>query len=145
EFDGTVGLGAFFDFGLFIDFEKPDLHVANLGQGGTGLPDTSFYLDPTKSGRFLPAYQAHIGRMLAFLGYSPEDAATAAGRIVALETELAKLQKPPEEQRDPQKIYHRWDRKGVEQKSKLPWAAYLKSLGAPKLQLINVSNPEFVE
>jgi predicted metalloendopeptidase len=145
EFDGTVGLGAFFDFGLFIDFEKPDLHVANLGQGGTGLPDPSFYLDPQKSSRFLPAYQAHIGRMLAFLGYAGEDATNAAARIVALETEIAKLQKPPEEQRDPQKIYHRWDRKGVEQKSKLPWAAYLKALGAPKLQLINVSNPEFVE
>lgn len=145
EFDATVGLSAFFDFGLFIDFEQPDLHIADLGQGGTGLPDPSFYVDPQKAEQFLPLYQGHIARMLGFLGYQGEDATAAAERIVALETELAKLQKPPEEQRDPEKIYHRWDRKGVEQKSKLPWATYLEALGAPKLQLINVSNPEFVE
>lgn len=145
EFDASVGLSAFFDFGLFIDFEQPDLHIADLGQGGTGLPDPSFYVDPQKAEQFLPLYQGHIARMLGFLGYQGEDATAAAERIVALETELAKLQKPPEEQRDPEKIYHRWDRKGVEQKSKLPWATYLEALGAPKLQLINVSNPEFVE
>jgi len=144
EFDASVGLGAFFDFGLSIDFEQPDLHIADLGQGGTGLPDPSFYLDPAKAERFLPVYQAHIARMLGFLDYSPEQGAAAATRIVALETAIAKLQKPPEEQRDPQKVYHRWDRKGIERKSKLPWAIYLEALGAPKLELINVSNPEFV-
>jgi putative endopeptidase len=145
QFDSTVGLGAFFQFGLFIDFEQPDLHIANLGQGGTGLPDPSFYLDPNKSGRFLPGYTEHIARMLGFLGYAEADAKAAATRIVALETEIAKLQKPPEEMRDPEKVYHRWDRAGVEEKSKLPWAAYLTALGAPKLTLINVSNPQFVE
>jgi putative endopeptidase len=145
ELDVTVGLGAFFSFGLFIDFEQPDLHIADLGQGGTGLPDRSFYLDPEKSGDYLPAYSAHIARMLGFLGYSAEEAAAAATRVLALETELAKLQKSPEEMRDPKAIYNRWDRKGVEAKSKLPWATYLQALGAPKLELINVSNPQFVE
>jgi putative endopeptidase len=145
ELDAGVQLGAFFEFGLYIDFQKPDLHISELGQGGTGLPDPSFYLDPDKSARFLPQYEAHIARMLAFLDYTPEDAGAAAKRIIALETEIARLQKPPEQMRDPESVYHRWDRKGVEAKSKLPWGAYFTALGVPKLQLINVSNPEFIE
>ncbi|MFO7563312.1 MAG: M13 family metallopeptidase [Enhygromyxa sp.] len=142
ELEASVGVDGFFGFGLSIDFEKPDLHIADLGQGGTGLPDPTYYLEP---GPVLQMYQAHVGRMLGFLGYSAEAAEAAAARVIALETELAKLQKPPAEMRDPEKLYHRWDRKGLEQKSKLPWATYLQAVGAPKLQLINVSNPEFIE
>ncbi|MFV8751724.1 M13 family metallopeptidase [Nannocystaceae bacterium ST9] len=144
ELDGTVGLGAFFSFGLSLDFAEPSLHIADLGQGGTGLPDRSFYLDPAKKQQVLPAYQAHVGRMLGFLGYAPADAEAAAARVIALETKLAELQKAPEDMREPESVYHRWDRKGVEAKSKLPWATYFKALGTPKLELINVSNPEFI-
>lgn len=145
ELDGTIGLGAFFSFGLSLDFENPDLQITDLGQGGTGLPDRSFYLDEGKKQQILPAYQAHVGRMLAFVGYTPEQAEAAAGRIVAFETELAKLHKPPEQMRDPKAVYNRWDRKGVEERSKLPWATYFEAVGAPDVDLINVSNPEFVE
>ncbi len=142
ELEASVGLGAFFSFGLSIDFAQPSLHIADLGQGGTSLPEPSYYLE---AGPVLQAYQAHVAHMLGFLGYSEADAAAAAARIVALETELAKLQKPPAELRDPEKLYNRWDRRGLEKNSKLPWATYLAAIGAPKLQLINVSTPEFVE
>jgi putative endopeptidase len=144
ELDASVGLGAFFEFGLYIDFEKPELHISSLEQGGTGLPDPSYYLDEGKRTEILPAYQDHVARMLGFVGYTPDDAKAAAARIVAFETELAKLQKPPEDMRDPEAVYHRWDRKGIEKNSKLPWAAYFTGVGVPKLQLINVSNPEFI-
>ena len=144
EVDAGLGMGALFSFGLSIDFKQPSLHIADLGQGGTLLPNPSLYLDPAKSAQYLPLYEQHIGRMLAFVGYSPEDAGAAAKRIIAFETELAKIQKLPEEQRDPQTVYHRWDRKGLESNSKLPWGAYFKGLGVPKVEQINVSNPEFV-
>lgn len=144
ELEASVGLGAFFSLGLSLDFEQPSLHIADLGQGGTGLPDRSFYLDADKQ-PVLAAYQAHVARMLGFLGYAGPDAEAAAARVVAFETELAKLQKSPEDMRDPKSVYHRWDRKGVEKEAKLPWAVYFKAIGAPKLQLINVSNPEFVK
>ena len=144
EFDAGVGLGAFFSFGLSIDFEKPDLHITDLGEGGTGLPDRSYYLDPDKKEQVLPFYQAHVARMLGFLGYSEKEAAEAAERVVALETKLAELQKPPEDMRDPKAVYNRWDREGVEKSSNLPWGEYFKALGAPDVQLINVSNPDFI-
>ncbi len=144
ELDASVGLGAFFQFGLYIDFKQPDLHISTLEQGGTGLPEPGYYLDPAKASKVLPAYEAHIARMLGFVGYAPEDASAAAKRIVAFETELAKLQKPPEQMRDPEAVYHRWDRKGIERNSKLPWATYFTAIGVPKLELINVGNEEFV-
>ncbi len=145
KMDASVGMGAFFGFGLSIDFLEPDLHIADLGQGGTGLPDPSYYLDDAKKAQVLPLYQAHVGRMLTHLGYSEEQASAAAIRVIALETEIAKLQKPPEDMRDPEKIYNRWDRKGVVSRSKLPWTTYFKAIGIPKLEQINVSNPEFIE
>ncbi|MCA9697327.1 MAG: M13 family metallopeptidase, partial [Myxococcales bacterium] len=61
-----------------------------------------------------------------------------------LETKLAELQKPPEDMRDPKAVYNRWDREGVEKSSNLPWGEYFKALGAPDVQLINVSNPDFI-
>lgn len=144
ELEASVGMGVFFRLGLSLDFEQPSLHIADLGQGGTGLPDRSFYLEAAKK-PVLDAYQAHVARMLGFVGYAEADATAAAARIVAFETELAKLHKAPEDMRDPKAVYHRWDRKGVEKESKLPWAVYFKAIGAPKLQLINVSNPEFIK
>lgn len=144
EMDASLGLGALFEVSPFIDFKQPDLHIANLGQGGTTLPNPAYYLDEQQSAQILPLYEAHIARMLAFIGYAEADAKAAAGRIIAFETELAKIQKLPEEMRDPEKVYNRWDRKGLKDKSKLPWDAYFKGLKAPKVEAINVSNPEFV-
>ncbi len=145
ELEGQVGLGGFFEFGLSLDFQEPSLHIADLGQGGTGLPDRSYYLDPKHQQAELLAYQAHVASMLKFVGYDDTTAPMAAERVVQLETKLAQLQKAPEDMRDPAAVYHRWDRKGLEKESKLPWATYFKALGVPKVQQINVSNPEFVK
>ena len=145
DFDAGIGSGALFSFGLSIDFEQPELHISNLGQGGIGLPDRSYYLDARKREQWLPLYRQHIARMLALLGDSDERAQAAAARIVAFEQRLAELHEPPEALRDPQAVYHRWDRKGLEARSPLPWATYFTHVGAEKLELINVSTPRFIE
>jgi endothelin-converting enzyme/putative endopeptidase len=147
EFHGTIfsGHGALFSYGRGPDLEDPEVYITHLGQGGTGLPDRSFYLEEAKKQQILPAYTAHVARMLTYLGKSPEDSAKAAEAIVAFETKLAEVQKPRDEMRDPTKLVNRWDRKGVAKKVKLDWKGYFKALGHPKMSAINVTVPQFFE
>ncbi len=138
--------GPYFSFGPSRDFKQPDMQIADLGQGGTGLPDRSFYLDEDKK-PILEAYKGHVATMLGFVyGGDMEKAKADAEKVVAFEVELAKVQKPREEMRDPVAVYNRLDRKGVEKLAgKLAWGDFFKAVGYPKVQAINVSNPTFLE
>lgn len=146
ELHGDAGANAFFNFGPGFDSKKPDLWITDLNQGGTGLPDRSFYLDEAKK-PILLAYTGHVATMLAFAYEGDAERAKAdATKIVALETKLAEIQKPREDLRDPIATYNRLDRKGVEKLAKgLSWKTYFKALGYPKVELINVSVPSFIE
>ena len=73
---------------VFVDNDPgdPERYLVFLEQGGLGLPDESYYRDE-KFASIRTAYIAFIERMLT-LGGRP-DAAAAAARIFALETDLA--------------------------------------------------------
>jgi putative endopeptidase len=76
--------------GVYVDTDSKDStrYLLHLSQSGIGLPDESYYRDPSHA-EILAAYPGHIARMFALVyGDSPEHADTAA-RIVALETQLA--------------------------------------------------------
>jgi hypothetical protein len=72
-----AGGGPLFNFFVEPDAKRPDVYVAQVAQGGTGLPDRDFYLKPENKA-LLTAYQEHVARMLGFLGEAPE-VATASG------------------------------------------------------------------
>jgi len=73
---------------VFVDNDPgdPERYLVFLEQGGIGLPDESYYREE-KFASIRTAYIAFIERMLT-LGGRP-DAAAAAARIFALETDLA--------------------------------------------------------
>jgi putative endopeptidase len=137
-------------FGLHIepDAKRPDIYVAQLSQGGTGLPDRDFYLkDDPQSRALLTAYQEHVARMLGFLGETPDGATAQAAKIVAFETELATIALPRAELRDPDKTYNLL---GVEGLQKLdpasPWPGYFDGLGYKKIAGdLNVATPTYFE
>ncbi len=137
-------------FGLYIepDAKRPDVYVAQLTQGGTGLPDRDYYLkDDPQSKALLTAYQEHVARMLGFLGETPDGAAAQAAKIVAFETELAGIALPRAELRDPDKTYNML---GVEGLQKLdaasPWPGYWDGLGYKKIAGdLNVTTPTYFE
>lgn len=142
----AAGSGPYLSYGPSRDFKQPDMQIADLGQGGTGLPDRSFYLDEARK-PILEAYKGHVATMLSFVYDGDMDKAKAdAEKVVAFEVELAKLQKPREELRDPVAVYNRLDRKGVlKLAGKLDWKTFWKATGYPKVEDINVSVPTFVE
>ena len=147
ELHGKSLASPFFHFGPSFDFKKPDLWITDLSQGGTGLPDRSFYLDEGKKAQVIPMYTAHVAKMLTFVYEGDAKRAAAdAHKVVAFETQLAEIQKDRTELRDPVATYNRLDRKGVVKLAKkLDWKAYFKAVGYPKTKLINVSVPSFIE
>ncbi|GAB55569.1 peptidase M13 protein [Glaciecola punicea ACAM 611] len=88
--------------GLGFNRKNPDEYQMSVGVGGLGLPDRSYYLEENE--RFadiLSEYKNNIAIMLAFTSdMSDEDAQAAAGKIIALETDIAQAQWPREKRRN---------------------------------------------
>ncbi len=138
-----VGAPVLFDAGVDADFANPDLYIAHFLQGGLGMPDREYYLDPGRR-PLLERYRAFVARMLALTGEDEDTARRHADAIVALETRLAQASKPRRELRDPQKIYHKIDREGlVSLAPRLPWDAFFAGVGRTDVRDINVATPDF--
>ncbi|MGZ3246690.1 MAG: M13 family metallopeptidase [Croceibacterium sp.] len=85
--NGKFGINLI-DYGVDADTADPTMNVLWLGQGGIGLPDKDYYFNK----QFAPqraAYLAYIQRTLKAIG--TPDAAGAASKIMAFETEVASL------------------------------------------------------
>ena len=85
------------------DAGNPDRVLLYTGQGGLGLPDESYYREE-KFAPMVSAYQEYVRNMFALAGV--DDAESAAGRVVALETNLASHHWDNVTLRDPQKTYN---------------------------------------
>ncbi|MBK8257979.1 MAG: hypothetical protein IPK82_35605 [Polyangiaceae bacterium] len=129
------------------DFKDATKMLAQLDQAGLGLPDRDYYVkEDDKSKQHRATYLDHVEKMLALGGLSTKDAKTAAAEIMALETELAKVSKTRTERRDPDKMYNKLNREGVEKAVPgLRWADYFKTLGFADVSDINVTAPAFFE
>jgi len=87
--------------GIGPDTSRPDLNTLYLGTSGLGLPDRDYYLLPKYKPQ-LDAYRAYIQRTLTAIGDA--DPAAGADRIVAFETDIAKLSWPVADLRDIDKV-----------------------------------------
>src|SRR5262249_854207 len=116
-------------------------------QGGLGMPDRDYYLQDDDRNKTLRGdYETHVGKMLAMLGESQDDASRHAKEILSFETELAKVSWPRADLRDVEKIYHRLGLGGLKKLApQLPWETFLRSTGYPSLTEINVGVPDFVK
>ncbi len=137
------GANVFFGFGSQQDFKDATQVIGGIDQGGLGMPDRDYYLKADKSMSDLrAAYQTHIAKMLSLVGdQAPEK---EAARVMVLETALAKASMDKVERRDPNKVYHRLERKGLKKDAPhFLWDTYLEDVGAPTVQAINVAVPGF--
>ena len=119
--------------------------VAQLDQGGIGMPDRDYYLkDDPKSVELRQKYLAHVQRMFELAGRSPETAKAYAATVMRIETELAKGSLDRVSRRDPEKIYHPMKKADVAALAPaFQWEQYFAGAGAPGFQAIVVSSPEF--
>ena len=106
--ENPLQIGSFFSFGVYQDEKKSDMMSVHLSQGGLGLPDRDFYVNPdTGVAHIRNEYVAHIARTLKMLGRDDAGAKTAAANVMAFETALAKASRKLEDLRDPVANYNK--------------------------------------
>lgn len=79
---------AVFGFGILPDPSDPTVYTVRFGQGGLGMPNREYYLDPSERfEEYRSAYLDYVRTLLELAGLN--DAAARAERIMAFETALA--------------------------------------------------------
>jgi endothelin-converting enzyme/putative endopeptidase len=137
--------GVLFEFRSDQDFKNSAQVIAEVDQGGLGLPDRDFYLqmDP-KTLTLRKQYVAHVRRMFELLGDDSHTAGREARSVVRIETALAKGSLSRVDRRDPQKVYHKMDLTELQRLSPLfAWNAYFAKTGVPAPASLNVTTPDF--
>src|SRR5215469_13298875 len=94
-----------YDIGIGVDDKNPDNYSLNLTQAGLGLPDRDYYLkdDPALADT-RAKYVQYLADMMSLAGIG--DAKARADRVMALETEIAKVQWSRADRRDEDKVYN---------------------------------------
>ncbi|MSV35046.1 MAG: M13 family peptidase [Bryobacterales bacterium] len=140
------GANPFFRFASGPDAKNSSQVIADLDQGGLGLPDRDYYSKTDeKSVELRKQYVAHVQKMLELAGVGADAAAKQAQAVMAIETELAKASLDRVARRDPEKLYHKMTLKELDALGTgIAWAKFFKGLGAPKFPSLNVDVPEFV-
>lgn len=126
-------------FGIFVTqgLATPGETLPYLMQGGIGLPEREYYLsgDGKMSG-LRDRYRAYIATVMKAAGTA--DAEAAAGRILDLETKIARAHVNREESEDFAKGVQVWSRADLEARAPgIDWGALLGAAqlgGAPKFQ-----------
>jgi putative endopeptidase len=137
----TIGVEAGLSFGEMTDFENSDRSIGAAFQGGLGMPDRTFYLDPGFAS-VRAAYVAHLGRLLELAGDTAEQATASAAAIVELETRLAKAALTRAQLRDPRGVYHVMDRAALAKLTPdFSWEAFFADIGRPDIERIDVGTP----
>ena len=110
--------------------------IAQLDQGGIGLPDRDYYLkDDPKSVELRQKYMVHVQRMFELAAIDPGDARRFAGIVMRMETALAKGSLDRVSRRDPEKVYHLMKRGDLSALgSGFVWAQYFTGLKPPAFQ-----------
>ena len=120
-------------FGLWIaqDFEQPGHYVPFLLQGGLGMPDRRYYLDPAPAMAEIRAkYAIHVAAMLTLAGISKPVVRTQ--RIVELEQRIATVQWTHEASEDILKGNNRWQRGEFRKNAPgLDWEVFFTAAGLP--------------
>jgi endothelin-converting enzyme/putative endopeptidase len=141
----TGSSGLFFGFDSNQDYADATRVIAFAGSGGLGLPDRDFYTkDDDKSKELRARYAAHVARMFELLGDPPDAARGEAAKVMEIETALAKASLTRTQRRDPYKLFHKMDARGL--KALTPgfdWDVYLEAAGLSGLNTLNVTEPEF--
>lgn len=141
------GAGPMFHFSSAPDFKNATVVIAQIEQGGLGLPDRDYYLKTDeKSVELRRKYQDHLTHVFGILGASASASAAKALTVMKIETGLAQGSLDRVARRDPSNIYHKISREELAALApSFGWDAYFEGAGAPAFDVLNVAVPEFLK
>jgi len=132
--------------GLWVaqDLDDPTRYSPFLVEGGLGLPDRSYYLDPSpRMAQLREAYQAHIARVLRLAGAADPDA--KAARIFELEHRIAATQIGRADTEQVKKGDNHWTRLDFSARAPgMDWSAYFAAAGLASQDRFVVWQPDAV-
>jgi endothelin-converting enzyme/putative endopeptidase len=141
----SYGRRILFEQGSTQDPDNSDQQIAQIDQGGLGLPDRDYYVKTdAKSEEIRQKYLQHIQKIFQLTGADDESASKNAETVMRLETALAKASMTRVERRDPYKLKHKM--KAADLNTLAPdfnWTVYYKELKYPDFQILNVATPDF--
>ena len=140
-----LGVASFFGLGVGQDDKDATQYTVFLGQGGTGLPDKSYYFaEGEKFDSIREAYPKYVASLLNLVGV--EDAEAKAKAIYDLEYKFAEVQWDRADRRDSEKTYNPVMIADMDTAYGMPafmWSDYLKSAGVHSIDKLIVSHPSF--
>ena len=134
-----------FAAGSTQDPDNSEEVIAQLDQGGLGLPDRDYYTkQDAKSKEIRERYVDHVQKIFELLGDQARLARTNADSVMRLETALARASLTRVERRDPYKLKHKMKLADLNQlASNVDWSAYYREGHYPSLDIVNVAPPAF--
>jgi putative endopeptidase len=134
-----------FQFYVDQDAKNPSVMIAQIRQGGLGLPDRDYYTkEDDKSKAMRAAYLAHVAKMFQLLGDDSSAARSNAATVMSMETRLAKASMTRVEQRDPNATYHMMTLDELSTAAPgFNWSLYFRDIGKPSPGAMNVNQPVF--
>ncbi len=143
----ALGVPALFGFGAGPDLHNASMEIANIAQGGLGLPDRDYYSDTDdKSKETRQKYVEHVAKMFVLLGDQEATAQKEAQAVMDIETKLADAAYKRVQMRDPKNRDHKM--KVTELEALAPnfkFDRFFTSTGAPAFTEVNVIPPDFFQ
>jgi len=134
-----------FNSGSMQDPDDSEQVIAQIDQGGLGLPDRDYYTkEDAKSKETRAKYLEHAQKVFELVGENEEIAKKDAATVMRLETALAKASMTRVDRRDPYKLKHKMKVQDLEGLApKFDWNAFYCEAKYPQFEILNVNSPNF--
>ncbi len=141
------GRSMLFAAGSTQDPDESEHVIADVDQGGLGMPDRDYYTkDDAKSKETRERYVQHVQKVFELIGDNPATARKNANTVMRLETAMAKSSQTRVERRDPHKIVHKMKVSDLTQLApNFDWVGYYRAMSYPDFPILNVDSPGFIK
>lgn len=140
-----AGAGVALHFASGADMHNVTQVIAQVDQGGLGLPSRSYYLKTDAHSEALrKKYLAYAARLFNLAGKSPARARADAATALRLETSLARASRSHVWRRNPNHVYHRLTLRALQQITPAwNWRSYFRAVHAPAVGSVNLAARRF--
>ena len=145
ELQLVYGRPMLFSAGSTQDPDDSEKIIAELDQGGLGLPDRDYYTkDDAKSKETQGKYVQHIQKIFELMGEDAATAKKAAETVMRMETALAKASMTRVDRRNPYNLKHKMKMAELDAlAANFDWKAYYAVAPYPAFEILNVDTPDF--
>lgn len=135
-------------FGYYVgqDDKISSKMAVYIYQGGYSLPDRSYYFDTdARTADIRKKFITHLENMFRIIGYGPDKAKISAGKLMALETAIARTCRKREDTRDPWMNYNKMTYSQINKSTpNINWKIFMKTIGLENVDSVIVGQPEFL-